>query len=148
MRLSFVAISLGIVSGLALIGLQIFLTPANMILLSSIIAVLVGILTGWAITRSPGGAAVRPSLLFGLVVGGGLLVGMFVGALIYLNLPSTHNFYSLYNQGKPVSAPLNSYLAENYVGYCSGVAGLVDLGIVVGISQLMVSRFRKRQASK
>jgi hypothetical protein len=144
MRATSSAVILGIIGfGLVLSG-QLLLTPANMLIFSAIIAVFFGVFTGLVAVRSSLNEVSRPTILIALIVGGGIFLGMIIGAVVYLNLPSTQTYYSLYNQGKQVSAPLNSFLAEDYVGFCSGVSGIVNLGLVVGISQIMVARSRKR----
>jgi hypothetical protein len=72
-----------------------------------------------------------------------VFIGMLAGAIIYLSLPATQTYYRLYSQGLPAAGPpFGSYLAQDYVGYCSGVFGLVGAGMVLGLSRLLVTRLR------
>ncbi len=134
----------GLVGGSIVFALQILLTPANAIIFSLPIALLVGIALGLALRRAqPVIGAARDAILSATLAGVLLFLGMVLGGIVYLALPATQAYYHLIDEGKSVQAPLNSYLAQDYVGPCSGIFGLIDGALILGSSQLIAAR-RKR----
>jgi drug/metabolite transporter (DMT)-like permease len=109
---------LGVVGGLATLAPQLALTPANTVLLSMPIALIVGVILGVLIRRSPRVQnRQRVAVLAGSIAGGGLFLGMVVGSLMYLALPSTQDYYRRVNQGLPAAGPpFGSYLMQDSVG--------------------------------
>lgn len=136
---------LGVLGGLATFALQLVFTPANTILFSLPIALIVGVLVGVLIRRSPSVQnRSQAVVLAGSIAGMGLFLGMVIGSLVYLALPSTQDYYRRVNQGLPAAGPpFGSYLMQDYVSFCSGVSGLIDVGLVVGAGQLLQVRRRK-----
>ena len=120
------------------------LTPANMIVFSLPIALLMGVGVGLMVRRSatrttaPQAAAVAAG-----IAGAGLFLGMVLGSILYLALLTTQEYYRSHQGASGSGQVLSSYLAQDYVGSCSGISGIIDVGLVLGTSQLMLRRRMK-----
>lgn len=131
----------GMAGGLVTCALQLVLTPANMILFSVPIALLVGVALGLSARRAATQAtAPQAAAVAGGIAGVGLFLGMVLGSILYLALPSTQDYYRSPQGASGSGQVLNSYLAQDYVGPCSGISGIVDVVFILGTTQLMLRR--------
>lgn len=134
-------VSFGIAGGLVTCALQLVLTPANMILFSVPLALLIGVAVGLSARGSATReTAPRAAVVVGGIAGVGLFLGMVVGSIVYLALPSTQAYYRSSRGASGSGQVFNSYLAQEYVGPCSGISGLVDVVLVLGTTQVVLRR--------
>src|SRR5258708_31502860 len=84
----------GIGGGLVTCALQLVLTPANMILFSLPIALLIGVAVGLSVRRSATRAtAPQAAAVAARIAGVGLFLRMPLASMLYPALPSTQSYY-------------------------------------------------------
>jgi hypothetical protein len=135
-----IGILVGILCGIVATVLQVFWTPANMVFFGTIpLAILAGVITGWAV---PSKNAHVGRIVAGSIAGSGVLIGMVIGGIIYLNLPATH-IPLLIGANRPPGTG-GDFIAEDLILRPPGFVGAVGLGLAILANLLTGSFVQKR----